>query len=323
MSKTYYHVVTERPMELGQEIIFDENHFSGVYERVYNLFNVVEDIYSNPDKYKNAELDHHLKVALRELALEEVRKKKYPNYPSRLASLYVSNSLEEAESWYKYFISLGRPTFQIVKVSVDGNSFTGDACNCFDGSTNKDKNIELAKKYWEGKDNDIGKTPIYETIIDGNIEVIDIIEEVNSFDRRSSVCDDYNLIADQYSLEFGTELDDLNFIKKIMSYLDKESSIIDLGGGTGKITNYLINNNYDAICYDFSEKMRDNALKLFPDIPYILDDIINISNHFNNNSIDCFIFMYSLFHIPRENIEKLFSDISNILKNNGLFCFSI
>ena len=65
MSKTYYHVVTERPMELGQEIIFDENHFSGVYERVYNLFNVVEDIYSNPDKYKNAELDHHLKVALR------------------------------------------------------------------------------------------------------------------------------------------------------------------------------------------------------------------------------------------------------------------
>ena len=54
MSKTYYHVVTERPMELGQEIIFDANHFSGVYERVYNFFNMVEDIYSNPDKYKNS-----------------------------------------------------------------------------------------------------------------------------------------------------------------------------------------------------------------------------------------------------------------------------
>ena len=75
-------------------------------------------------------------------------------------------------------------------VKTDGRIFKGDACNCFDGSTNKDKNIELAKKYWEGKDNDIGKTPIYETIIDGNIEVIDIIEEVNSFDKRSSVCDD-------------------------------------------------------------------------------------------------------------------------------------
>ena len=37
MSKTYYHVVTERPMELGQEIIFDENHFSGV-TNVYIIY---------------------------------------------------------------------------------------------------------------------------------------------------------------------------------------------------------------------------------------------------------------------------------------------
>ena len=177
MSKTYYHVVTERPMELGQEIIFDANHFSGVYERVYNFFNMVEDIYSNPDKYKNAELDHHLKVALRELALEEVRKKKYPNYPSRLASLYVSSSLEEAESWYNYFISLGRPTFQIVKVSVDGDSFTGDACNCFDGTIDKNYNLEQAEIYWQANDNTKGKNPVYETIVDGKIKVIEIIKE--------------------------------------------------------------------------------------------------------------------------------------------------
>ena len=138
---------------------------------------MVEDIYSNPDKYKNSELDHHLKVALRELALEEVRKKKYPNYPSRLASLYVSNSLEEAESWYNYFISLGRPTFQIVKVSVDGNSFTGDACNCFDGTIDKNYNLEQAEIYWQANDNTKGKNPVYETIVDGKIKVIEIIKE--------------------------------------------------------------------------------------------------------------------------------------------------
>ena len=177
MAKTYYHVVTERPMELGQEIKFDEKHFSGVYERIYNLFNMVEDIYSNPDKYKNVELNHHTKVALRELALEEVRKNKYPNYPSRLASLYVSSRLEEAESWYNYFISLGRPTFQIVKVSVDGNSFTGDACNCFDGTIDKNYNLEQAEIYWQANDNTKGKNPVYETIVDGKIKVIEIIKE--------------------------------------------------------------------------------------------------------------------------------------------------
>ena len=177
MEKIYYHVVTERPMALEQEIIFDENHFSGVYERVYNLLDTVEDIYSNPDKYKNVELEHHTKVALRELALEEVRKNKYPSNPSRLASLYVSSSLEEAENWYEYFISVGRPTFQIVKVSVDGNSFTGDACNCFDGTIDKNYNLEQAEIYWEAKDNTKGKKPVYETIVDGKIKVIEIIKE--------------------------------------------------------------------------------------------------------------------------------------------------
>lgn len=98
MKKIYYHVVTERPMKFGQEIIFDENYHSGAYDRVYAFKDKVEKIYKNTKEHENVELEPHLKVALRELALEEIRKEKYPNYPSRLASLYVSNSLEEAES---------------------------------------------------------------------------------------------------------------------------------------------------------------------------------------------------------------------------------
>ena len=177
MEKIYYHVVTERPMKLGQEIIFDPNHHSGVYDRVYAFKDKIEEIYKNPKDYENVELEHHLKVALRELALEEVRKNNYPNYPSRLASLYVSSSLEEAQSWYDYFISLGRPTFQIVKVSVDGNIFTGDACNCFDGTVDKNYNLEQAKIYWQANDNTQGKNPVHETIVDGKIKVIEIIKE--------------------------------------------------------------------------------------------------------------------------------------------------
>ena len=151
MKQVFYHVVTERPMELGQEIIFDQNHHSGVYERVYKLLDEVTDIYNNYERYSNVEFDHHTKVALRELALEE------------------------AESWYDYFISLGRPTYQIVKVSVDGNSFTGDACNCFDGTLDKKYNLEQAKIYWRAEDNAKGKKPVYETIVDGKIKVIEII----------------------------------------------------------------------------------------------------------------------------------------------------
>ncbi len=177
MKNIYYHVVTERPMEQGQIIKFDSNNHSGLYERVYSLKNKVYVIYNNPDKYKDTILDHHTKVALRELALEEIRQKNYPSYPSRLESLYVSKSLKDAENWYDYFKSLNREVFGIVKLKVDGPSFTGDACNCFDGTINKEKNLELAKKYWKGKDNNLGKKPVYETIVSGIIEVIEIVKE--------------------------------------------------------------------------------------------------------------------------------------------------
>ena len=42
-----YHVVTDRPMHVGQQIIFDEEHHSGVYQRVYEKTDIVNDIYTN------------------------------------------------------------------------------------------------------------------------------------------------------------------------------------------------------------------------------------------------------------------------------------
>ena len=71
---TVYHVVTDRPMSVGQKIIFDENNHSGVYQRVMDKIDVVNEIYKNPENYQANELEHHTSVALRELAMEEVRK---------------------------------------------------------------------------------------------------------------------------------------------------------------------------------------------------------------------------------------------------------
>ena len=54
---------------------------------------------------------------------------------------------------------------------------------------------------------------------------------MNSIDKRNSVKKDYDLIADQYYEEFGTVLEDIDLIKKFESYLEKDSLVIDLGGG--------------------------------------------------------------------------------------------
>lgn len=171
-----YHVVTEKSMYVGQHIVFDENHHNGVWQRVNKKLDIVSDIYNNPEKYMNVELEHHTSVALRELALEKVRFRKHPSYPSRMACLYVSKTLEEAKKWFDYFVNLGRPTFQIVKLRVNGNVFYGDAEKCFDGKLTEIENLSLAEKYWENKTFD--NSSIIEMLVDGDIEVIEIVKEI-------------------------------------------------------------------------------------------------------------------------------------------------
>ena len=175
-----YHVVTDKPMQAGQHIIFDENHHSGVYERVMAKLPIVEDIYAHPEKYEAVELEYPVVVALRELALEEVRKEKYPRYPSRMGCLYVSETLEEAIRWADYFVRLGRPTFHIAKLKITGNRFVGDATKCFDATIKKEENLQMAEKYWENAENLPDAPPIKEILVDGDIEIVEFVKEYNN-----------------------------------------------------------------------------------------------------------------------------------------------
>ena len=175
-----YHVVTDRPMYVGQQIIFDNEHHSGVYQRVYEKTDIVNDIYANPAKYDAETLEHHTSVALRELALEEIRQKKYPQDPSRLWCLYVSKTLKEAESWGNFFAEIGRPTYNIVKLDVKGACFIGDATKCFKGQPSKDENLKLAEIYWESSAAAENQQAICEMLVNGEITVVEIVKEINA-----------------------------------------------------------------------------------------------------------------------------------------------
>lgn len=173
-----YHVVTDRPMYVGQEIIFDEIHHSGVYQRVYEKMDIVNDIYANPSKYDEEMLEHHTAVALRELALEEVRHKKYPHYPSRMGCLYVSQTLKEAEKWGEFFSEIGRPTYHIVKLDFKGKYFIGDATKCFKGRLSKEENLRYAEDYWKCKVDTENTEAVYEMLVNGQITVVEIVKEI-------------------------------------------------------------------------------------------------------------------------------------------------
>ena len=172
-----FHAVTERPMFMGQTIIFNEENHSGVYNRVMTCKRMLdgEKIDGDLAEYIKSNLDKCTKITYRELALEKVRREEYPHYPSRMACLYTSRDFEEAEKWANYFKKLGREVFSIVKLRIDGNIFDGDACNCFDGTEIESENIEKARRYW--KMDMLNEKPIIEILVSGNIFVEEIIAD--------------------------------------------------------------------------------------------------------------------------------------------------
>lgn len=175
---TAYHVVTDRPMKVGQVIRFDEENHSGVWQRVMDKLPLVKDILAHPERYTE-KLDHHTDVALRELALEQVRQEKFPQYPSRMACLYTSEELETAEAWGEWFTKWGRPTYAIVKLGIEGRRFIGNANLCFDGVPDQAENLRLAEKYWRVDNTDETERPVPEMLVDGEITVLEIIKEIN------------------------------------------------------------------------------------------------------------------------------------------------
>lgn len=174
-----YHVVTDRPMQVGQKIVFDGNNRSGVYRRVMEKLPLVEEIYAHPENYDAQTLEHHTSVAMRELALEDVRREQFGDLPSRMGCLYASHTLEEAEKWAGLFAEWGRPTYHIVKLAVEKH-FIADACNCFRASLNPEENRWKALRYWQNLPNEEGREPIRELLVAGEITVVEIVKEINA-----------------------------------------------------------------------------------------------------------------------------------------------
>lgn len=140
--------------------------------------------------------------------------------------------------------------------------------------------------------------------------------------KRDSVRNNYDLIAEQYSNDFGFYIEDLDVYEEFEKYLVKNAKILDLGAGTGRTYSYFNKRGYEYIGLDFSKEMRNYAYKLHGEFSYIVDDMVNLKKYFYNDSLDAVFAVYSLFHLPKKDIYKLFLDIYDVLKVNGVFLFS-
>ncbi|MBD7971048.1 DUF2441 domain-containing protein [Paenibacillus gallinarum] len=186
-----YHIVTKKKMSLGQFICFDDNQKNALYHFFFekerlnskgeDFIQILNGHYTadglKMDK-ENAEVAisyvGQTMRAIREVIVEMVRLQEYPEYPSRLSCLYAAKSYEDALKWKDIFDSYNRNVLQLVKLRVIGSIFEGDG-NLLpkEDAVPFSVKIEQARTYWQGN----AKNELPELLINGKIEVVEIIED--------------------------------------------------------------------------------------------------------------------------------------------------
>jgi len=186
-----YHLVTKKKSVLGQVIHFDKKKKNALYNFFFekerlnskgeDFIQILYGNYANDGLHLNREnAEVAIKYvsqtirAIREAIVEMVRLEEHPEYPSRLSCLYAARSYEDILKWEKLFNSFNREVLQIVRLKVTGNYFEGDA-NLLpkEDGVSFSKKIDQAREYWKSN----GTSDLPELLIDGKIEVVEIIKE--------------------------------------------------------------------------------------------------------------------------------------------------
>ncbi|MFX1391988.1 MAG: class I SAM-dependent methyltransferase [Promethearchaeota archaeon] len=111
-----------------------------------------------------------------------------------------------------------------------------------------------------------------------------------------------------------------NLIKKYFN--DKNSKILDIGCGAGRISYNLNKMGYDVIGIDISEPMIYLAKKLYPNLKFEIGDTCDL--RFAANYFNYVIFSFNGLDAiyPKEKRISALKEINRVLKKGGIFLFS-
>ena len=112
---------------------------------------------------------------LRELGIENCRKKINENLPSRLSGMFLCDNFEDAKCYISTAKGKGKGIPKVVSVKLNGrlhkssNNYNKRDGNSIDGYTKK------AKQYWKGVGSDY-KDPSCEYLFEGIATIVDVFE---------------------------------------------------------------------------------------------------------------------------------------------------
>ncbi len=137
---------------------------------------------------------------------------------------------------------------------------------------------------------------------------------------RNDVYKIYNKIADWIDVNRSRTLFEKPYLDRAISYLEPNSTILDLGCGTGEpIGQYFVDAGFQVTGIDGSHKMLEIAKSHCPRIRFILNDMrtINLKEKFN-----CIIAWHSFFHLSQDDQRAMFKTFKSNLKPGGVLLFT-
>lgn len=116
------------------------------------------------------------------------------------------------------------------------------------------------------------------------------------------------------------------FIKSIYKkHSIKPNSILEIACGTGNLTKYLVEDNYNVSCFDLSEDMLAIAYKKLRKYKNVSIRQMNMIDFEFNKKFDSIISICDSINyiIDIEDLKKVFENVYNHLEDDGIFIFDI
>lgn len=101
--------------------------------------------------------------------------------------------------------------------------------------------------------------------------------------------------------------------------------VVELGAGTGVITNALFENKNNArkvVSIEIDKQLAEIAKENLPEqADIIVGNAIKLTSFFDENQVDCIVCSLPLTLFSEEDLDKLFAGARAVLKDKGIFVF--
>jgi SAM-dependent methyltransferase len=146
--------------------------------------------------------------------------------------------------------------------------------------------------------------------------------------RKLATQKDYSKICRMYADDFGTDRDHFDYIDQAIKLIKEREldllPVIDLGCGSGVVTDYLVEQGLqNIIAVDLTpEFCKMIEAKHSYKVKVICGDMVETVRNQKPSSVASYFASFSIIHIPDEELDGLLANISQSLAFGGSFVMS-